>query len=318
MENKPLVSVCMITYNHEAFISQAIEGILMQKANFPIELIIGEDCSNDRTREICLEYQQEYPEIIRILPREKNFGMTPNFVDTLKNCRGKYIALCEGDDYWTDKSKLQKQVDFLEANPDFAICFHRVKVVHENIDKESYLSNPNQKEVTAFEDLTYGNYIHTLSCVFRNNLFEDFPYWFKDMPIGDYPLHLLNAQYGKIKFFEETMGVYRIHKGGIWGHLDNKEIMPKTVLILEQLYQHFYPGGREQFGNDVAYLYKVLAFCAFEDRNYKLMQNYYLKLLKFSNRVSTREILALTVRFFLSYSPFLAQWYKSIRSRNSR
>ena len=98
LEEEVMVSVCMITYNHEAYIAQAIEGVLMQQTDFPIELVIGEDCSTDRTRAICLEYQQRHPGIIRLALRERNIGMMPNFVQTLQACEGKYIALCEGDD----------------------------------------------------------------------------------------------------------------------------------------------------------------------------------------------------------------------------
>jgi len=126
--NKPLVSVCMITYNHENFIKDAIEGILMQKTSFPIELIIGEDCSTDNTRKIVKDYEEKYPEIIFAQYSEKNLGMINNFLNVLQAARGKYIALCEGDDYWTDPLKLQKQVDFLEANPEYVICANRTKV----------------------------------------------------------------------------------------------------------------------------------------------------------------------------------------------
>lgn len=117
-----LVSVFMITYNHENYIEHAIEGVLMQKTSFPIELIIGEDCSTDNTRKIVREYEGRYTEIIKAQYPEKNRGMNNNFLTVLQSARGKYIALCEGDDYWTDPLKLQKQVDFLEANPEYSLC----------------------------------------------------------------------------------------------------------------------------------------------------------------------------------------------------
>jgi len=117
-ENSPLVSIICITYNHEPYIAEAIEGVLMQKCSFPIELVIGEDCSTDNTRKICEEYANK-SELIKLLPTETNLGMMPNFIRTLQSCTGKYIAMCEGDDYWTDPLKLQKQVDFLEANAEY-------------------------------------------------------------------------------------------------------------------------------------------------------------------------------------------------------
>src|SRR5271157_2282730 len=112
-----LVSVFMITYNHEKFVGQAIESIVTQKVNFDFELIIGEDCSTDNTLDICNKYAKQYPDIIKLFPSEKNYGMMGNTVRVLYACTGKYIAMCEGDDYWCDPYKLQKQIDFLEANP---------------------------------------------------------------------------------------------------------------------------------------------------------------------------------------------------------
>lgn len=103
-----MVSICMITYNHEPFIREAIEGVLMQQSTFPYELVIGEDYSTDRTRDICIEYQQKHPDKIRLLLNEKNLGVMPNFIQTLNACSSKYIALCEGEDYWTDPLKPQE------------------------------------------------------------------------------------------------------------------------------------------------------------------------------------------------------------------
>src|SRR5690349_16516557 len=108
------VSVCMVTYNHEKFIEKAIEGVLMQETDFDVELVIGEDFSTDQTRSIIEKYQQKYPGKIIIAPSEHNLGMMKNFVNTLNTCTGEYIALCEGDDFWTDPTKLQRQVEFME------------------------------------------------------------------------------------------------------------------------------------------------------------------------------------------------------------
>src|SRR5215831_15832736 len=120
-----ILSVCVITYNHEEYIAEALEGVLKQVTDFPFEVVIGEDKSADRTREICESYAAKYPQI-RILPPEENMGMMKNFWRTWKACQGKYIAYLEGDDYWTDPLKLQKQVDFLEANPGYSTCFHNI------------------------------------------------------------------------------------------------------------------------------------------------------------------------------------------------
>lgn len=206
----------MITYNHEAFIAQAIEGVMMQQTSFPLRLVLGEDGSKDNTRAICIEYQKKYPGRILLLTDEGNLGMIPNFMRTLKACSSKYVALCEGDDYWTDPQKLQKQLDFMEANPDFAICFHRMQVVYEGDPSKNHLTN-EEPDITTEIDLTDHNYIYTASCLFRNNLFREFPKSFCISPAGDYFLHMLNAKHGKIRFLNEPMGVYRVHDGGAWG-----------------------------------------------------------------------------------------------------
>ena len=121
----------MITYNHERFIAQAIEGVVMQKTQFSYELVIGEDCSTDNTRVIAESYVRKYPDIIRLLPAEKNLGIWANGLRTLKECKGKYLAFCEGDDYWTSPEKLAKQVEMLEKHPGYSICFHNVLVQYE-------------------------------------------------------------------------------------------------------------------------------------------------------------------------------------------
>ncbi len=208
---KPLVSVVCITYNHEKFISQAINSFLMQKTDFPIEIVIGEDCSTDRTREICLQYQQEFPNIINLITSEKNVGMKENFVRTFESAKGKYIALCDGDDYWIDDRKLQLQVDFLEKNQDYSICFHATRLVNEKGEELVVLPVEDQKKTTySLEDLIIKlNFMATCSVLFRNHLFKNFPDWYYKLEIADHPLHVFNAQHGLIGYIDIIMSVYR-------------------------------------------------------------------------------------------------------------
>ena len=238
MPENPLVSILMITFNQEKFIAQAIESVLMQRVNFKYEIVIGEDYSTDRTRDIVLEYQEKYSDRIKLLLQGKNAGMHKNFVDTYYACMGKYIALLEGDDYWTDPYKLQKQVDFLEKNPDFAICFHNMQIIYEDEPHLNRISNIKQKEITNIKTLARGNYVYTASCIFRKN-FSKIPDWFYQCPVGDYPLHLLNAQYGKIKFINEIMGVYRIHQEGIWENEHFSYRIEEWIKMLEILRSKF-------------------------------------------------------------------------------
>jgi glycosyltransferase involved in cell wall biosynthesis len=235
-ENKLKLSVCTITYNHEKYIHETIKSIINQKTDFDFELIIGEDFSSDNTKMICLEYAEKYPKLIKLMNSEKNIGVVPNFIRTIKSCSGKYIALCEGDDYWTDPFKLQKQVDFLDANPNYVCCFHNTEEITEGGSIPSFLyCDKNQKTINTINDLAYRNFIPTCSVVFRNRLFDEFPDWFMNMSIGDWILHIFNAQYGKIYYMPEIMGVHRLHDGGVWSsnfQLKNMEEIIKTYNVL--------------------------------------------------------------------------------------
>ena len=210
------LSVCLITYNHERFITQALESALAQKTNFEFEIVVGEDCSADHTRQILVEYQQRYPNTIRLMLPEKNLGANRNFARTLQACRGQYIALLEGDDYWTSPTKLQEQVNFLDSHEECAICFHAVRVFHEDGNEAPRISPRfGHKKISTIEDLLgLGNFIPTCAAVFRNGLIKEFPDWFYTLRIADFSLHVLNAQYGKIGYINKVMGAYRIHSGG--------------------------------------------------------------------------------------------------------
>ena len=234
----------MITYNHENYISQAIESVLAQETDFPFKLYIGEDCSTDSTAKICIKYRNENEDKIELLLNPLNIGPQKNSIQIFKACvesSAKYIAMLEGDDYWTDPYKLQKQVDFLEANKDFAICHHNMQIIYDD-GREPKLSNPlDQKQFTTIDDLALSNYIYTASCVFRNGLIGELPEWFIESPVGDYVLYMLIAQYGKIKYFSEVMGVYRVHKDGAFGSKDIALQTEKWTKVLDLLKTQFDP-----------------------------------------------------------------------------
>ncbi len=196
------VSVLMKTYNHERFIKQAIESALMQTTDFPYKIVIGEDCSTDGTRNIVVEYQKKYPDKIVLLLYDENVGMRRNYIRLLQLCSGEYIAELEGDDFWTSPHKLQKQVDFLDAHPDFAICFHPVRMFHEGTDEEWEIFPQGVKEVSVLEDLFEYNFIPTCSVMYRSGRIREFPGWFHELKMGDWTVHLLNARHGKIQFLD--------------------------------------------------------------------------------------------------------------------
>jgi len=240
--SKPTVSVAMITYGHEEYIKQAIEGVLMQECNFEIELIIANDSSPDNTDNVIKKIIQNHPKsyCIKYTKHDENIGMMPNFVWDLNQCNGKYIALCEGDDYWTDPLKLQKQVDFLEKNDDFSLCFHKIKILKKKRLVKDFITN-NRKDITTINDIARINYIHTPSVLFRNGLIKEFPSWYLLGPNGDHPLYILLAQYGKIKFIDSFMAVYRVHSGGVWSlqRKNNLPIIKKTIVVQKLMIDYF-------------------------------------------------------------------------------
>jgi glycosyltransferase involved in cell wall biosynthesis len=221
----PLVSIICPAYNHEKFIAQALEGFVMQKTNFPFEIIVHDDASTDSTSGIVREYENKHPGLFdNIYQKENQFSkdISSVFRAMMSKAKGKYIALCEGDDYWTDSYKLQKQVEFLEANPDYVMSFHNVKIWQKDGKLyDNFLTDvPSLHE--SIQDLArYGQYIQTNTVVFRNVIPEDLPDVFGKSIFGDFILEMFIAQFGKIKYFNECMSVYR-YQVGIHSTLPNQ------------------------------------------------------------------------------------------------
>jgi glycosyltransferase involved in cell wall biosynthesis len=231
--DQPLVSVCMITYNHEDYIAEAIEGVLMQKTHFPFELIIGEDESSDGTRNICTDYVNRYPDKIRLFLRSRKKVLVINgrptgrfnFVENIKAAKGKYIAICPGDDYWTDPGKLQAQVDVLEQNPDCVACYHwQRNTVRDKNGKFTEQEAPRRGEDGYVSELksdvgrifSFQLRPQSRTLLFRNVFAErDFPDWFFKTQYGDISLCFLLGKYGKFYFIDKEMAVYRVHNSGV-------------------------------------------------------------------------------------------------------
>lgn len=243
----PVVTVRCITYNHARYIAQSIEGFLMQQVDFPFEILIGDDASTDGTVEIVRQYQAAHPELIRAVYQVENQfskGRRPWRELYFNLARGRYIAVCDGDDYWSDPLKLQKQVNFLEAHPDYALCFHDATILWDDASRAPQTLRPaNLKQSYALEDLLVGNFIPMLTTLYRHRLFEMLPAWYLEMPIGDWPLHILNAQYGKIGYLPEVMAVYRLHAGGSWSSMDEGAQRRKEIRVYEMLLDNL---GAEQ------------------------------------------------------------------------
>lgn len=213
-----MVSVAMLTYNHEKYISQAIESVLSQKVNFQYEIVIAEDCSTDKTREIVKKFGQKNNRIIRVIYQEKNLGAWENNKILLSSLKGKYVAALEGDDYWIDPYKLQKQVDFLEANPDYGLVFTDANHLHEETGEiiKSYDKTFRRNIPTGnvFENLLYGNPYRTCTAVFHRETVDKKFHLFSQnqFKVGDRLLWFLIAGESKVGYLKNSTAVYRIHK----------------------------------------------------------------------------------------------------------
>ena len=229
-----LVSICCTAYNLEKYISQTIESFLSQKTTFKYEIIVGEDCSKDSTRQILLKYSEKYPDLIQVIMSEANVGIARNYKRVLERAKGKYIAICDGDDYWVDPLKLQKQVDFLENNCEYVICCHYSNLV-DSEGKITY-ANPSPKVlIYSYSDILTGKRTETRnsSLVIHNN--EEFKTlttkdWLLDVYAQDRFLKLFATAVTnrKIYVMPELMGCYRVHQGGIWSMAGTKIIGFKT------------------------------------------------------------------------------------------
>lgn len=242
---EPLVSINCITYNHEPYIADAIESFLMQKTTFNFEILIHDDASIDRTQEIIREYEKAYPDIIKPIYQTENQysqGIQVGQINASR-ARGKYTALCEGDDYWLDPYKLQKQVDYLEAHPECSLVFHAADIV--NAEKEStgeiaridYTDRIVRMDEIALK--AEPHFLPTASRVFRSELVNSTPDWFLKASIGDFPSALLIGMGGYFYYMDEVMSVYRTGVSGSWTerNFNNRRALRNAIAINKECIQ---------------------------------------------------------------------------------
>lgn len=237
---KPLVSVCVMTYNHKAFIAQCLDSILEQKTDFDFEICIGEDESTDGTREKCIEYATNFPALIRLSLNKRSDVVyvnghptaQGNFSKTMKQAKGKYLVLCDGDDFWCDPLKLQKQANFLETNNELSGCFHRISRVDQYgnlLCKDCGPAPGNRTRYSQADFLQHGGFSPLFSVMFKNRFKEGLPAWFMDIEYVDLPLHIVNTAYGDYGFINDVMGCYRIHSGGMASGQKRSKIVAMAI-----------------------------------------------------------------------------------------
>jgi glycosyltransferase involved in cell wall biosynthesis len=253
------LSVLMVTYNHERFLAQALSSALAQRVNFEYEIIVGEDCSSDATREILMDFHRRHPEKIIPLLRERNLGRMRNFNETVAACRGEYLAILEGDDYWTREDKLQIQADFLDRHPDHALCCTRALFA-----KEGAPGNPEvQPQIPAgsyaITDLFAANPVVTCTVMYRRSAVVPLPDWSRGLKMRDWTLHVLVARSGKVRLLDEVTSTYRIHPGGAWSSLSPGEQKLAIVEMLTTMEKHLDSQCTKPIRSALAHRYLELA-----------------------------------------------------------
>lgn len=240
-KQKPLVSVHLLTYNHVKFIAQSIESVVNQQTSFPFEIVIGDDHSTDGTSQIVDQYAAKYPDLIKVVRGKTNGGPQPNSIRILENSQGKYMAALEGDDYWIDPLKLQKQADFMEKNPDFAICFTNTRVEFFENNEEPYLLNSNiEKDVFELKDLiaeTEVWFMGTATLFYTMSSIFPVQPWFHKTKSGDIPMIMLAARHGKIKYLPDVTAAYRRHAAGASNtdHKDDAKFLENRIMMYTNL-----------------------------------------------------------------------------------
>lgn len=249
----PLVSISVITYNHKKYISRAIDSVLKQKIDFPIEIIIGDDFSSDGTREILNNYQEKYPDIIHLILHPRRYQCIPGRVNNITNlyaCRGKYIAMLDGDDFWISDDKLQLQVDFLQKNADFSLSFHAMIMAYEggkNVHLRQFCSFINfDNSVFEHNDVLEGFFIQVSSMLFRNGLIGEFPEWFWQVNSADYALQLMLSKKGKIKYFSDLLGERTMHEKSFSANYMYSLGGLRTTIKQYKLFKKHFPGFKPQ------------------------------------------------------------------------
>jgi len=312
------VSAAITAYNHERFIGEAIEGFLIQKTDFPCELVIIDDCSTDGTREIIRAYWEKHPNRLRVLLNRHNIGARASIVRAYAACRGQYVAVMDGDDYWICADKLQRQADFLDGHPDCAMCFHSVRMVWDDGCREPVVMRPPRiKEVYTLADLLECNLVQACSPMYRRGLFREHPAWVYLTPVMDWAHHVLHARYGAIGYIDEPMGVYRQHEGGMFSMRDTAYKLRIAVDTLRRLLRIVPPGHRRAARRSLCRSYCRLAreYC---DRGRheeaRRCTSECLREMGLRATPGIRELLGVAVR---AYAPGFHQGCKRILKRGS-
>ena len=291
---KPMVSILTITYNHEKYISQAIDSFLMQKTDFNFEIVIGEDFSTDNTRKIIEVYQKKHPKKIKLLPSDKNLGIEANFFRTTQACNGKYIAICDGDDYWIDENKLQLQVDFLENNKDYGTVatLYEKFIQKNNTFKEIEYTTNQPVQALLFNDFLFDSHLTPVTVLFKNSLVKEYSAIYIDnkekLSFLDYSLWMYFSLKEKVAILNKYTSVYRVLKESASHFTTNKSWVLGKIFYKDLLfYKNNYPEIDKNLINKALYLRAIKHYISACLLNDKSACEDFLKIFK-SNKDKTR------------------------------
>ncbi len=211
------ISVALTSCNRDRFLVEAIESVLAQEVDGDYEIVVGDDASGPRTREILTDYRARYPEKVRLLLHERNLGLVRNFASVFDACRGQYVAMLDDDDLWVSPQKLRHQAAYLDDHPDCTLCFHDSRHFHDDGSQpDHFVFLRRRAEQYGLDDLRAGGFIPTSAAMFRRSVIAPLPPWFLNLRSHEWTIHLLCAKRGTVGYIDEPLAATRIHAGGKW------------------------------------------------------------------------------------------------------
>lgn len=318
--NELMVSICCITYNHEKYIAEAIESFLMQKTSFKFEILIHDDASTDDTAKIIKKYEEKYPDIIKPIYQTENQYSQGKKVSSnnYDRAKGKYIALCEGDDYWTDPYKLQKQVDYMEKNKDCGGCFHAGKILNDSTKKEIGEVKPfSENKILTPEEVILGGggFVVTNSILCKAELLKNPPSFLKNAPIGDYPTQILISMNKYAFYMKEVMSVYRVGISTSWsGKEKKKSELLDHILKIKKMILDINNYSSQKYKNVINRKIRMLEFEELLIKNdVKSLKKEIYK--EFYKKLSAKEKFRINLEYYIpNLLKFLLKSYRKIKN----
>lgn len=308
----------MITYNHEHYIEQAVRSVLAQETEFSFEIVIGEDCSTDKTREVLIALEAAHPGRLRLLLYPKNLGLMGkrNMAAVLAECAGEYVVFLEGDDYWSSTEKIQKQVQFLDSHPECAGCFHEVWLQAKDgpASRCGYGFPPEISQGGPGELLRYG-FPHMMTLMFRRRLLPGFPDWFYELGMGDWSLNLLLSERGPLAYLRgEALSTYRVHDRSCWLTQPLLKRTQQEIAAFAAFDRHLGGRHKQEVGHQINAREFWLVDAYAESGDYEQSRRAFGQAVNHWWRYRGVEAAWVVRYFFRSYLPGFTRRYRKLRA----